>query len=73
VGDYARIAKAKEAATTARAESVRPAIEATAHLSATAAAGDLNRRGVTTTSGKRWQATQVIRARRRLGLAPEAI
>jgi hypothetical protein len=31
-----------------------------------------HRRGITTMSGKRWQATQVIRARRRLGLtAPE--
>jgi DNA invertase Pin-like site-specific DNA recombinase len=61
LGDYQRIAKAKQAATAARAEAMRGPLEATAHLSATAAADDLNRRGVTTTSGKRWQATQVIR------------
>jgi hypothetical protein len=51
---------------------MRPALEATAHLSATAAAAALNGRGITTTNGTRWQATQVIRARRRLGLASEA-
>jgi hypothetical protein len=37
-------------------------------MSATAAADDLNRRCITTASGKRWQATQVIRARQRLDL-----
>jgi DNA invertase Pin-like site-specific DNA recombinase len=68
LGNYARIAKAKQEATAARAEMVRPAIEATMHLSATAAADDLNRRNITTASGKRWQAVQVIRARRCLGL-----
>jgi DNA invertase Pin-like site-specific DNA recombinase len=49
-GNYARIPKAKQEATKARAEAVRP------------------RRDITTVSGKRWQATQVICARRRLGL-----
>jgi hypothetical protein len=38
------------------------------HLSATATAGALNRRGITTASGKRWQAIQIIRARQRLDL-----
>jgi len=69
LGNYQRIAEAKQAATTARAEAMRGPIEATAHLSATAAAADLNGRGITTTGGTRWQATQVIRARRLLGLA----
>ena len=50
------------------AEAVRPAITSTLHLSATAAADEFKRRGIATVSGKRWQATQVIRARRRLGL-----
>jgi len=68
LGNYARIANAKQEATAARAEAVRTAIASTLRLSATAAADDLNRRGITTASGKRWQATQVIRARRRLGL-----
>src|SRR5207249_1036752 len=68
LGDYARISKAKEAATKARAETVRPAIEATAHLSANAAAADLNERGVTTAAGGSWHAGQVLRARRHLGV-----
>ena len=37
LSNYARIAAAKQAATRARAESVRPAIEATAYTSANAA------------------------------------
>jgi hypothetical protein len=32
------------------------------------AADDLNKRGITPVNGKRWQAIQVIRARRRLDL-----
>jgi DNA invertase Pin-like site-specific DNA recombinase len=68
LGNYKRIAKAKQEATAARAEAMRPAIASTIHMSATAAAGDLNRRGITTASGKCWQATQVIRARQRLNL-----
>jgi hypothetical protein len=55
-------------ATRARAEAVRPAIASTLHLSATGAADDLNRRGITTAGGKRWQAMQIIRARKQLGL-----
>jgi hypothetical protein len=62
LGNYQRIAKA----TAARAEAVRPAVASTMHLSATAAADDLNRRGITTASGKHWQAVQVICARQRL-------
>ena len=64
---YERIAKAKQEATKARTVAVRPAIASTLHFSATDAV-DLNRCGITTTSGTRWQAVQVIRARRRLGL-----
>jgi hypothetical protein len=37
-----------------------------AHLSATAAAADLNARNITTLVGGRWHAMQVIRARQRL-------
>jgi DNA invertase Pin-like site-specific DNA recombinase len=68
LGDYARIAAAKRKATAARAEAVRPAIVSTLALSAAAAAADLNKRGVSTFAGGRWQATQVLRARHRLGL-----
>jgi DNA invertase Pin-like site-specific DNA recombinase len=68
LGDYARIAKAKQAATNARAEAVRPAIASTLQLSTHAAADEPNDRGVKTASGGRWHAMQVHRARRRLGL-----
>jgi DNA invertase Pin-like site-specific DNA recombinase len=70
LGDYARIAAAKRKATAARAESVRPAIASTMHLSALAAAADLNKRNITTATGARLRAMQVIRARKRLGLNP---
>ena len=46
LGNYQRIAKAKRAATTARAEAVRPMITETLHLSTQAAANELNRRGL---------------------------
>jgi DNA invertase Pin-like site-specific DNA recombinase len=68
LGDYPRIAEAKQRATAARAEAMRPAITETAHLSARAAADELNRRSVTTASGKPWHAMQIIRMRDRLGL-----
>ena len=68
LGNYQRIAKAKQAATTARAEAVRPAITATARLSLHAATDELNRRGIGTASGKQWFPMQVRRARQRLGL-----
>jgi DNA invertase Pin-like site-specific DNA recombinase len=67
-GNYRRIAEAKHRATAARAEAVRPAITATAHLSTRATADALNRRGVTTASGKQWHAMQVLRARQCLEL-----
>jgi len=38
------------------------------HLSLQAAADELNRRSITTASGKQWHAVQVRRARQRLGL-----
>jgi hypothetical protein len=47
---------------------LRPAISETAHLSARAAADELNRRDVKTASGKQWHAMQIIRLRDRLGL-----
>ena len=72
LGNYQRIAKAWREATAAWVEAVRPVIASTMHLSATDAAGDLYPRGITTACGKRWQATQVIRARRRLGLTAPA-
>jgi DNA invertase Pin-like site-specific DNA recombinase len=68
LGDYARIAAAKRKATAKRAESVRQPIAETLHMSALAAAADLNQRNVTTATGARWRAMQVIRARKRLGL-----
>jgi DNA invertase Pin-like site-specific DNA recombinase len=68
LGNYQRIAEAKQRATAARDEAVRGAIAATAHLSTRAAADALNRRGITTASGRRWHAMQVRRARHRLGL-----
>jgi DNA invertase Pin-like site-specific DNA recombinase len=68
LGNYRRIAEAKQRATAARAEAVRPVITETKHLSTQAAADELNRRGVTTVSGKQWYAMQVLRARNRLGL-----
>jgi alkyl hydroperoxide reductase subunit AhpF len=40
------------------------------HLSALAAAADLNKRNITTATGARWRAMQVIRARKRLDLSP---
>jgi DNA invertase Pin-like site-specific DNA recombinase len=68
LGDYPRIAAAKQRATTERAEAVRPAITETAHLTTRAAADMLNRRGIRTASGRQWHAMQVLRARQRLGL-----
>jgi DNA invertase Pin-like site-specific DNA recombinase len=68
LGNYQRIAEARQAAAMARAEAVRPAITSTLHLSTQAAANELNRRGLTTPSGKPWHAMQVHRARHRLGL-----
>ena len=48
LGNYRRIAEAKQRATTARAESVRGAIADTAHLSTRAAADAVNRRSIRT-------------------------
>ena len=70
LGDYERIAAAKRKATAARAERARPAMASTKHLSALAAAADLNKRNITTATGARWRAMQVIRARKRLDLTP---
>jgi len=52
LGNYQRIAVAKQRATVERAEVMRPAIAKTARLSARAAAAELNRRDVKTASGK---------------------
>ncbi|GLR85834.1 recombinase family protein [Bradyrhizobium iriomotense] len=68
LGNYRRIAKAKQEAATARAEAVRPAITSTRHLSMQAAADELNSRGIRTATGKPWHAIQVSRVRQRLGL-----
>jgi hypothetical protein len=46
----------------------RLAIAKTAHLSARAAADELNRRGVRTARGKQWHAMQISRMRDRLGV-----
>ena len=66
LGNYRRIAEAKQRATAARAEAVRPAVTETMHLSTQAAADELNRRGITTASGTKWHAMQVHRVRQRL-------
>jgi DNA invertase Pin-like site-specific DNA recombinase len=65
MGNYARIAKGKQKASAVRAEAIRPAITATAHLTVRAAADQLNRLGA---GGRRWHPTTVARARARLGL-----
>jgi DNA invertase Pin-like site-specific DNA recombinase len=49
-----------------RAESLRGVFEGLSALSATKAAEELNRRGVPTAAGGKWQALQVIRVRKRL-------
>ena len=69
LGNYARISAAKQARTKARYETVRKPIEATAGMSANAAAVDLNEHDITTPAGGAWRTEQVIRARRQLGLA----
>jgi hypothetical protein len=69
LGNYQRIAAAKQRATSERAEAARPAIEGTMHLSARAAAEELTRRDI---GGKKWHAMQIVRMRRRLGLCDGA-
>jgi DNA invertase Pin-like site-specific DNA recombinase len=49
-----------------RAEALRGVFEELSGLSARAAAEELNRRGIPTASGGKWQAVQVIRVRGRL-------
>ena len=66
--NYQRIARAKQEATAARTEAVRPMIVETAHLWLQGAADELNRRGLTTAAGKPWFTMSVIRVRKRLGL-----
>ena len=65
-GRYQRIAAAKQRATTARVERLRPVMTELANLSTRAAA--LNRRGIRTVSGGQWFPMQVHRVRQRLGL-----
>ena len=49
-----------------RAESLRTVFEELSGLSARATAEELNRRGIPTAGGGKWQAVQVIRVRNRL-------
>jgi DNA invertase Pin-like site-specific DNA recombinase len=49
-----------------RAESLRSVFEELSGLSARAVAEELNRRGIPTAAGGKWQAVQVIRVRKRL-------
>jgi DNA invertase Pin-like site-specific DNA recombinase len=60
---------AKMAEAQATAEEMRPLFVALAHLSASAMAAELNRRGQTTSTGGRWYAQTIIRTQRRLDLA----
>src|SRR5215831_12423402 len=57
---------ANRAAARERAEALRPVLAELSNLSATAAAAELNRRGVPTPVGARWHAMTIIRLRRRL-------
>ena len=57
-------------ATAALCEQILEARPKQVHLSALAAAADLNKRNITTATGARWRAMQVIRARKRLDLTP---
>ena len=68
LGNYQRIAAAKQRATIARTERLRPVMTELADLSTRAAADALNRRGIKTASGGHWFPMQVYRARHRLGL-----
>src|SRR5262245_20216539 len=52
----------------ARAERLRPVIAELMHLSARAAAAELNRRKIETPAGGDWHAVTVIRLRERLNL-----
>jgi DNA invertase Pin-like site-specific DNA recombinase len=67
IGNYQRIARAKQEATT-----VRAMITETMHLWLQGAADELNRRGLTTAGGKPCHAMQISRARQRLGLVEAA-
>jgi DNA invertase Pin-like site-specific DNA recombinase len=49
-----------------RAESLRSVFEEVSGLTATAAAEELNRRGIPAALGGKWQAVQIIRVRKRL-------
>jgi DNA invertase Pin-like site-specific DNA recombinase len=53
-----------------RAEALRSTFTELAHLSANALAGELNRRGVATPTGKPWSPVTVIRVRKRLVATP---
>jgi DNA invertase Pin-like site-specific DNA recombinase len=50
----------------ARAEALRSVLSELSHLSANAIAAELNKRGVTTPTGRPWSAVTVIRVQRRL-------
>ena len=50
-----------------RAEALRPVLEELANLSHSAAARELNARGITTAAGKAWTPVQITRVRARLG------
>ena len=63
------LAVANRATARERAEALRPVLEELGDLSATAAAVELNRRGVATPVGGRWHAMTVQRVRRRLARA----
>ena len=62
LGNYKRIAAAKQRATTTRAERLRPVMTELANLSTRAAADALNHRGIKTASGGSWFPMQVHRA-----------
>jgi DNA invertase Pin-like site-specific DNA recombinase len=53
----------------ARAEALRPVLAELAHMSARAAAAELNKRGIKTPAHGRWHAATVLRVRERLSRA----
>jgi DNA invertase Pin-like site-specific DNA recombinase len=68
LGNYQRIAEAKQRATAARDETLRAIVTPLAGQTMRAIAKALNDRGIRTARGGRWQAPQVMRLLDRLGL-----
>jgi hypothetical protein len=66
LGGHRKQSDISKAEAVERAQRLAPVMAELSGLSARAAAEELNRRGIPTASGGRWQAVQVIRVRERL-------